>query len=246
MRSKEKPVIIVQARMGSTRLPGKSMMKIAGKPLIDWVIEGAGAVKNAKLLVVAIPDLSEDFPLVEHLEKLGVMIFRGAADDVLGRYHSAALEVGADPVIRVCGDNPLLAADYMDSMIEEHIAMEADITHNASEIPLGAVGEVISMRALAKMNIEAVKPHQREHVTPYAYENAIYAEKFKIHATKAPRRISGNFRMTLDEDDDLEMFEKLFRVMKNDGLAINFQNALGTLRAHPDIAAVNASVKQKN
>lgn len=246
MRSKNNPVIIIQARMGSTRLPGKSMMKIAGKPLIEWALEGAGAVKNVNSVVVAVTDKAEDDPLAEHVGKFGgkdgVKIFRGAGDDVLGRYYSAALEARADPVIRVCGDNPLIATDYMDEMIEEHLATNADITHNVSEIPLGAAGELINSRALAKMNSSAEKTHQREHVTPYAYE---HPEKFRIRAVNAPEWMCGNFRMTIDEEDDVKMFEELFQAMKENRLEMNFQNALSTLRARPDIVAINASVKQK-
>ncbi|GMT41734.1 MAG: hypothetical protein IEMM0002_0145 [bacterium] len=238
------PVIIIQARIGSTRLPGKSMIKLAGRPLIDWVIEGAGEVRNTKSIVVATTSRDEDSRLADHVRELGVKeVFRGDAEDVLGRFYHAAMEVNADPVIRLCGDNPLAAAEYLDEMITRHIEREADFTYNRSKIPLGVTGEVISMRALEKIHREAGKPHQREHVTPYLLENP---ESFVIQTTDAPEWMRGDFRMTVDEERDLMMFEMLFKAVTGKKMKVDFKNAMDVMRLHPEIAALNASVKQKD
>ncbi|MBI5179272.1 MAG: glycosyltransferase family protein [Nitrospinae bacterium] len=237
------PVVIIQARMGSTRLPGKTMMEIAGRRLIDWVLDGARAIKNARGIIVAIPENPEDDPLEAYLNERGVSCFRGSSEDVLDRFYRAALEAKADPVIRLCADSPLPSAEYMDMMIETHLKTGADHTHNDGLFPLGSYGEVVSFTTLERMWREAKTVHCREHVTPFIHENP---QSFRVNRVQAPAWMQRDYRLTIDTAKDREMMETLFRAMMDQGLPVNFTNAMAVLEARPEIAAINSTVPQKD
>ena len=229
--------------MASTRLPGKTMMEIAGKKLIDWVVESAKAINNADSIVVATSSNAEDSPLVTHVRKLGLNCFRGSSDDVLDRFYNVALEHDADPIIRLCADSPFVSSEYMERMIEHHIQSGSDLTHDDTSAPLGAAGEVISFTALKTSHDNAKNSYQREHVTPYIHEQKA---QFKITKIAAPRWLKGDYRLTIDEAVDLKMFRMLLKELQSKNLKCDLKNALSVLNKHPDIAKINRSVIQKN
>ncbi len=242
MSAPQNPVIIIQARMGSTRFPGKTMHSINGTPLIGWLIEGARKFANANAVAVAVPDLPEDDALYAYIQSLRVPCVRGPVDDVLARYHIAATALKADPVIRLCADSPLVAAQFMDEMIKSHIETEADLT-NGMRYPLGSVGEVISRRALDLMQRETTAPYCREHVTPYIHE---HPGRFKMNTLMPPAWMQRDFRLTVDTAADMEMMARLFDEMAKAGLAVNFSSAMAMLEAKPEIAQINAGVQQRD
>jgi len=229
--------------MGSTRLPGKIMKQIAGRPLIDWVLESAGKITKVGRLIVATTTGDDDSPFIEYLERKAVPYYRGPSEDVLGRFYGSAKAFDADPVIRLCADSPLVAASLMDTMMDSHIKSGADLTYCPSPLPLGIVGEVISFKALETSCEVADKPHHREHVTPYFHENP---GKFKVSAVKAPLRLHGCYRLTIDEKKDLEMFERLFNTLEQSGKNVDLDSALSLLKERPDIAGMASSVVQRN
>ncbi len=229
------PVVIIQARMGSTRLPGKTMMKIGNRPLIHWAIKAASAFKNVNDVIVATTDLPEDDDFFKKVEKRGVKCMRGSAENVLNRFYTVASKVDADPIVRLCADSPLIAVEYMERMLKEHIENDADLTHNISAMPRGSVHEVISFSALMKMHESASQKNQREHVTPYIHENP---NEFKIHKTEAPKNLRGGYRLTIDTEKDLEMMRRLFDEIQNAGMEVNLVNALTILSKQPDIPSV--------
>ena len=243
MSAPNNPVVIIQSRMGSTRLPGKVMMKIAGKMLIDWVIDGAKDIKNAADMVVAVPENREDDVLAAHIAARGIKCFRGSAEDVLARFYHAAVWSNANPVIRLCADSPLPGAGYMDLLIEGHIGHAADLTHCATLFPLGSAGEAISFAALERMFREARTKHCREHVTPFIHENP---REFRIHKVQPPVWMQRDFRLTIDTGKDMEMMETLFGAVRTAGMEVNFTNAMAILDARPEIALINAAEKQRD
>ncbi len=242
MTVKGNPVIIIQARMGSSRFPSKTLHSLHGMPLIAWLIEGAHAFSNAEGIAVAVPDLPEDDVLDEYVQSLGIPCVRGPAEDVLGRYHLAAAALNADPVIRLCADSPLVAADFMDLMIESHVETGADLT-NAGRYPLGSVGEVISFRALDSMRREATASYCREHVTPYIHE---HPGSFRINTLLPPVWMQRDFRLTIDNATDMKMMDRLFEELEKAGLTPNFTNAMALLDVKPEIAQINATVRQSD
>lgn len=242
MSAPKNPVVIIQARIGSSRFPGKTLHSLGGMPLIGWLIEAARKFVNANGVAVAAPDLPEDDVLDGYVQSLGVPCVRGPVNDVLARYHLAATALKADPVIRLCADSPLVAADFMDLMIESHIETEADLT-NGLRYPLGSVGEVISYRALDMMHREATAPYCREHVTPYIHE---HPGRFKINTLMPPVWMQRDFRLTVDTPADMEMMERLFDEMSKGRLAMNFTSAMAMLDVKPEIARINAAVRQRD
>ena len=242
MSAPNNPVVIIQARMGSSRFPGKTMTPINGMPLIGWLVEGASKLAGANAVAVAVPDQPEDDPLHGYIQSLGIPCLRGPVEDVLARYHIAATALKADPVIRLCADSPLVAAEFMDRMIESHIETGADLS-NGVRYPLGSVGEVISYRALDMMHREAAAPYCREHVTPYIHE---HPGRFKINTLMPPVWMQRDFRLTVDTPADMEMMARLFDELGKAGLAVNFTNAMAILDAKPEIARINAAVQQRD
>lgn len=242
MSTANNPIVIIQARIGSSRFPGKTMHSINGMPLIGWLIEGARKLVNANGVAVAVPDLPEDDVLDGYVQSLGVPCVRGPVDDVLARYHLAATALKADPVIRLCADSPLVAADFMELMIESHIETAADLT-NGIRYPLGSVGEVVSYRALEEMHRKATAPYCREHVTPYIQE---HSGEFKINTLMPPVWMQRDFRLTVDTPADMEMMARLFDELGKAGLAVNFTNAMAMLDVKPEIAQINAAVRQRD
>ncbi len=242
MSAPKNPVIIIQARIGSSRFPGKTMHPLNGIPLIGWLIEGARKFVNANAVAVAVPDLPEEDVLRAYVQSLGVPCLRGPVNDVLARYHIAATALKADPVIRLCADSPLVAAEFMDGMIQSHIETGADLT-NGARYPLGSVGEVISFRALDLMHREATAPYCREHVTPYIHERP---GQFKIDTILPPVWMQRDFRLTVDTAADMEMMARLFDGMAKAGLAVNFTSAMAILDVKPEIAHINAAIQQRN
>jgi len=239
----ERPVVIIQARMGSTRLPGKTIMPIAGRPLIDWVVDGAREIKKARGIIVAIPENAEDDPLEAHLKGRGIQCFRGSAEDVLARFYHAAVSAKADHIVRLCADSPLPAAEYMDMMIASHRETGADLTFNNGLFPLGSIGEVIAFSALERMFREARAVPCREHVTPYIHE---HPELFRRNGVQAPAWMQKDFRLTVDTATDMEMMENLFRAVLAGGREVDFASAMAVLEQHPEIGAINAAVPQKD
>jgi len=237
------PVAIIQARTGSERLPGKSLLKIHGKSLIERVIESARKLKNINEVILATTWLSEDDPLAEAVKMLGCKVYRGDPDDLLTRYYKAALEYKADPIMRLCGDSPIIAVDYMDNMVKEHIALGADLTCNISPLPLGPTGAVISFSALETMYNNATTDYQREHVTPYISENR---SSFSINEMTAPAEFHRNYRLTIDEKDDLLMFQKLYETLEDGGHEINLLSAIKVLDENENIANINRTVLQRS
>lgn len=242
MSAPANPIIIIQARNGSSRFPGKTMHLLNGVPLIGWLIDGARKFGNANGVAVAVPDLPEDDPLDSYVQSLGVPCVRGPVQDVLARYHLAATALKADPVIRLCADSPLVAAEFMDVMIASHIENGADLTYSTRH-PLGSVGEVISYHVLDLMHREATAPYCREHVTPFIHE---HPARFKVNTLAPPVWMQRDFRLTVDTAADMEMMERLFDELSKAGLAITFTNAMAMLDVKPEIAQINAAVKQRD
>ena len=157
---------IIQARMGSTRLPGKSLMAFHGKPMVQWVIEAAQQATKIDKVIIATSTSEEDKPLVKFASQF-VDVFTGSLYDVLGRYYWAALQYKPDHVVRLTGDCPLLMPRLIDGVIELHLRQKNGYTWNRDSWPSGFDVEVFTFDVLQKAYIEATTAYDREHVTTY-------------------------------------------------------------------------------
>jgi spore coat polysaccharide biosynthesis protein SpsF len=234
-------VAIIQARMGSTRLPGKVLRRLAGKSVLEHVITRVRGAKNVERVVVATTISKQDDPIVAECERLGTAHVRGSEEDVLSRYHAAAKRHGASVVVRVTSDCPLFDGGVLDRMLAE---FDADYMSNCLRrtFPRGLDAEVFTMDALDRANSEAKEKHEREHVTPYIYG---HPEKFRLQSYEEAEDHS-HLRWTLDTPEDWKMIEAVYAGVSPKGEAFRTADVLKFLRERPEIAMMNAQVEQKS
>ncbi len=173
-------VAVVQARMGSTRLPCKSLLCLGEKPLIDWVADRAKKSLLLDDVVVACPDTELDDVLCDHLARRHIPFIRGPEQDVLARFVLAAEQYRADQVVRICADNPFVWWEAVDRLIRFHAGNGADYSYNHvpkdNLWPDGLGAEIVAMDLLRRLAYEAHRPQQREHCLNYIWDNR---EKFR-------------------------------------------------------------------
>ncbi len=174
-------VAIIQARLGSTRLPMKSLLCLRGAPVIDWVVDRVSRARLLDEVVVACPDTPLDRVLMEHLERRGAACCAGPEHDVLGRIALAARRFDADRVVRVCADNPLIWGEAVDRLIRFHEAERPDCSYNhmpkGNLWPDGLGAEIVDRDLLERMAAEAGEPSQREHCLNWLWDNR---ERFRL------------------------------------------------------------------
>lgn len=240
-----KVVIIVQARMTSTRLPGKVLKQIQGKSLLEYQLERLRRVKLADEIVIATTTNETDQPIVEFCERLGVACFRGSEHDVLARYHDAATLHQADMVVRVTSDCPLIDPAVIDQVIGfflNHIE-EYDYVTNCLKrtYPRGMDAEVLSFQVLHEAFVEAVEPEEREHVTPFIYR---HPERYRLANIDFSEN-QEHHRWTVDTPEDFELVEKILTALYPVHPDFSLEDVLDLLQRHPNWANINAHVEQK-
>lgn len=239
----ERVVIIVQARMGSTRLPGKSLMPIQGKPLVGYVLERAKQAVTAHQLVLATTDQVRDNPLASYAETIGVPVFRGSENHVLSRYREAARFFNAGTIVRISGDCPLIDPQVIDQAILLFKTKKYDYVSNVIHrtYPRGMDVEVFSRAALEKAFHEATGEGEKEHVTPYFYR---HPELFSLGSLEQAVDQS-NWRLTVDTEEDLALIIRLMQELVPLQTSFTLQDIVEVLDSHPDWLSMNAHVRQK-
>ena len=205
--------IVLQARTGSSRLPGKVLKRVSNNTLLEHIIE---RIQNASIpypLVVATSLLQRDDVIETMVRSRDIHCFRGSESNVLKRYYQCALHYGFQHVVRLTADNPLTDIPELLNLIEHHISGNFDYTHSFSEMPLGVGAEIFTFNALKRSFCSATKAHQIEHVNEYIYD---HASEFRIgflsvHESKH----SANLRLTIDTRSDLERIRRLFTSSAN-------------------------------
>jgi spore coat polysaccharide biosynthesis protein SpsF (cytidylyltransferase family)/aryl-alcohol dehydrogenase-like predicted oxidoreductase len=201
-----KRVAIIQARMGSTRLPGKVLRPILGKPMLELLIRRVRKADLIEAIVVATTTQSQDDAVAGLVKSLsGIELFRGRENDVLNRYQGAAVMVEAGTIMRVTADNPFFDWVLADRLLEMFAEGEYDYLSTAF-FPYGIGLEVFSLEALCRAHKEAHSPYEREHVTPYFYQNP---ELFRVGTLKCERDLS-HVRLTVDTPEDFQRAQALF------------------------------------
>lgn len=238
-------IAIIQARMGSARLPGKVLMNIGKKPVLHWVIE---RVKRAKLIdkvIVATSNKEKDDVIEKLCKKLGTGCFRGSEEDVLARFYEAAKVQKADIIVRITADAPFVDPLIIDKIIKIHFKNKNDYTANDTEnsYSRGMDVEVFNFESLEKANFNAKKTYQREHITPFIYE---HPEIFKIEISKAEGILKRpRFRLCVDTKEDLQLIRKIYKALSESKEEINIYNIIQLLDSNPKLAEINANARQK-
>ncbi len=233
-----KTVAIVQARMGSTRLPNKVMKPIGGVPMIELLLSRLASARQIDQIVVATADNAVNTPLVDHVRALGFTCFMGSEHDVLDRYHRAAKLVGADTVVRITGDCPLIDPALVDEVIAGFKLSGVDYFSNISPAtyPDGLDVEVFGFAALDRAAQAATKAFDREHVTPFLRESGLF--------TTAGITLSedlSHLRWTVDETADFEVVSRVFASFANP-VAFTWRDVLLLQRKQPAIFAANQNL----
>jgi spore coat polysaccharide biosynthesis protein SpsF len=236
-----KTVAIIQARMGSTRLPGKVAMDVGGKTMLARVVERVRETPGVNEVVVAIPDTAADDPIVEICRALDVQSQRGSEHDVLDRYLSAARDSGADAVVRVTSDCPLLDPQVSGSVVRRFQTARPDYASNTlvRTFPRGLDTEILPMEILELAAREAVDDPDREHVTLFVWRQPA---RFRLLSVEVEGDHS-HHRWTVDSPEDLELIRRIYGKLGDAGFG--YQEVLDVLTAHPEWAEINAHVEQK-
>ena len=235
-----KIVAIVQARMGSSRLPGKVLKLINGIPVIELLLLRLSKSKLVDQIVVATSDTDTDIRLAGYVRKLGFSCSQGSENDVLERFYDAAKQHDADVIVRITGDCPFVDADLVDQVIEGYLSSEVDYFSNVMPptYPDGLDVEVFSFSVLERSHLESQVSYEREHVTPYARVSGF----FQTGNMVASEDFS-HIRLTLDERDDFTLIDKIFNYFSPD---IHFTwSEILNLRANmPDIFQINQHINR--
>jgi spore coat polysaccharide biosynthesis protein SpsF len=232
---------IIQARMGSTRLPGKVLLDLNGEPVLVRVVERVK--RSTKLDTVVVATCGQtDNPIVALCAERGWQWFVGSEDDVLDRYYRAALEHQAVTVVRITSDCPLIDPDIIDGVIDKFTHHSVDYASNTlppRTFPRGLDVEVFRFDALERAWREDKKTAWREHVTPYIYNNP---EKFRLLPVTHAVDLSG-MRWTVDTPEDLDLVRRIYRQFNND--KFSWREVLDVLDARPEWLDVNRDIIQK-
>jgi spore coat polysaccharide biosynthesis protein SpsF len=241
-------VAIIQARMGSSRLPGKVMKKLCGKSVLEHVIRRVQACRLVDDVIIATTTTPSDDIIVAEAERCGAKWFRGSEEDVLDRYYQAAKQLQADVIVRVTSDCPLFDPELLTEMLECFHAQNAgdrkiDYLSNTltRTYPRGLDAEIFTFDALEKTHHDADKPYEREHVTPYIYQ---HPELFSLHG-KTSRENLSRFRWTLDTNRDFMFLQKIYSRLFRENAIFPTSKVVSLLKEQPELEEINADVEQK-
>lgn len=235
-------VAIVQARMGSTRLPGKVLHDIGGRTMLARVVRRTQRAASLDQLIVATSGRAADEAIVAECRELDVPVFRGDEDDVLDRYYQASKAFGAETVVRITSDCPLSDPGVIDQVVNAFLNAEADYASNTLQrtYPRGLDVEVMAVSALKCAWQEASEPFQRVHVTPYLYQNP---DRFRLLSI-ANERDSSEHRWTVDTREDLAFVREIYGRFGNED-DFSWADVLDLLIREPALVELNRAVQQK-
>lgn len=242
-------VAIIQARMGSSRLPGKVMLDLCGKTVLEHDLLRVKAAKLLHAIVVATTVHPHDDRIATEASRCGVEVSRGSEEDVLARYYQAALEHRADIVVRITSDCPLFDPDLLDHMLEQFLTSqqtESPLDYMSNTLvrrtfPRGLDAEIFSFAALEKANREATENFHREHVTPYLYQ---HPDVFNLGGY-FDKTDNSRYRWTLDTDADLELIRAVYKELYREGELFTTRQVLDLMAKNPQLVLINAHIEQK-
>ncbi len=234
---------IIQARLSSTRLPGKVLLEIEGRPMLSYMLERVTASKRIDQLVVATSTESSDNPIVDFCRQGGIPCYRGSLENVLDRYYQAALKAKCDVVVRLTSDCPLIDPRIIDAVIDAFQSAQFDFAANTvppegSTYPDGMDVEVFSFEALERAWKEAKKPSEREHVTFYFWKNPQLFSTLRFDL----RENLADYRLTVDYPEDFEVISSLFRNLYKKNPNFSMQDIIAFLKTNPDIKIKNSHI----
>ena len=237
-------LVVVTARMASSRAPGKALAPLAGRPLLEVLLCRMAAARGTEGVVLATSVNVENDALVAVADRLGVPVFRGDEDDVLRRHLECARRFRAEHVVRVTGDNPLTDIETLEHLVERHSRESADYTYVPGDaLLMGILPEVIATRALEWSWTRGQARHRSELVTLYIKENP---RAFRIATGELPEGLyRPEYRLTVDEPEDVRLMQEIFARLDRPGHVVTTREAIALLDREPQLSAINAHLRHK-
>lgn len=239
-------VAIIQARMSSSRLPGKVLQEIAGQPMLARVAERARRARTVDDVMIATTTDPSDDPIEALCHERGYLVYRGSMFDVLDRFYGAASSAHADRIVRITADCPVIDPAVIDQVVEAFETTGADFACNRlpppwhRTFPIGLDTEVCSFAGLERAWKEAALPYEREHVMPYFYDEE---GRFKVHVVEHDPDY-GEQRWTVDTAEDLRLLREIFARFNGDD-TFTWMDVLHLVEREPQLALINANVRHK-
>ncbi len=235
-------VAIIQARMGSRRLPGKVLEDVGGRSMLARVVRRIRRARTLDEVIVATSSESRDDRIASECSALSVPVYRGSEDDVLDRYYRAADDCGAETIVRICADCPLIDPQVLDLVVSTLAERRADYAANNLErtFPWGLDAEAMTFEALERAWLNASQPHEREHVTVYVRQ---HPQIFRL-ASVTSGTDRADHRWTVDTAEDLAFVRVLYSRMGNDD-GFHWRDAAAVLAGEPELAEINRHIQQR-
>jgi spore coat polysaccharide biosynthesis protein SpsF len=230
--------------MSSTRLPGKVLLDLTGEPMLARVVERARRARQIDRTIVATTTEPEDESIVEICRQRGWTVFRGSRDDVLDRYYQAAVTDGADRIVRITSDCPLIDPEIIARVVDRLNGGNFDYASNINPrrtFPRGLDVEAFSIGALSAAWSEDREATGREHVTPFLYR---HPERFRIALVESDRPDSACHRWSVDTPEDYELLRRIYAHFRGDNFG--WHDVLALLDQHPDWCEINRHIEQKS
>lgn len=238
-------VATIEARMESSRLPGKTLGPILGRPMLELLIERVRRARRVDEVVVATTDHAADQPIEDLARRLGVGCFRGSSDDVLDRVLKAAQAHRADLMVELTGDCPLLDPEVIDQVIALFLSGGYDYVSNAltRTYPRGLDTQVFPTRVLEEVAGLTQDPADRENVSLYIYE---HPERYRLGNLEAPPELRHpEFRLTVDTAEDLALIREIYQGLYPGKPEFALADVIRLLQQQPELLEINRNIKQK-
>ena len=230
-----KPIAIIQVRMGSTRLPGKVLKKLNGITVLESLLNQLNYSKLLNDKIIATTSNSEDDVIVNFCKSKEIKYFRGSQDDVLDRYYNCAKKFSINTIIRITSDCPLMDPQVVDDVIDFYLKNSYDYVNNFYKrtYPYGNDVEIFSLKVLEKVWEKATKPSEREHVTPYIYNNP---DEFSLGWIENKENLS-EFHWTIDRKEDLIFVQNIFKKISK--RPILMKDIIDVIKDDPSLLEIN-------
>ncbi|QEE16029.1 acylneuraminate cytidylyltransferase [Promethearchaeum syntrophicum] len=238
----KKIIVVVQARLGSTRLPGKVLKEVEGKPLLWYLFERLRALKHEVTLLLATSDALINKPLEKFAKENDILIYRGSENDVLDRFYQASKEFKADIIVRITGDCPLIDPKVIDRGLDLYLHNKYHYISNGHPptYPDGYDTEIFSFEVLENMWKNALKNSEREHVTPFIYNNPEIFKRFNIEY----KEDWSKYRLTVDEPEDFVVISEILKHFKKDWPIASMEDIIEYLNNNEHLLNANENIKR--
>lgn len=237
--------VIIQARMTSTRLPGKILMPVLDKPLLKYQIERLRRAKSVSKIIIATTENKTDDPIIEFCKSNELLFYRGSENDVLSRYYDAATKYDCHSIVRITSDCPVIDPVIVDKVIDFFFNSEKKCDYASNclvrTFPRGMDTEVFTYQALARAFKSAVEVPDREHVTPYIYRNP---GEFNI-SNITDANDNSCYRLTVDTSDDFELIKRIIESLYPKNPFFSLNEILTLMSANPEWFKINMHIEQK-